>query len=123
MVMTTVQIAIAPSKPLSRQRARREVGSTVDVIRLSVVGALVWSGAAIGAAAASIVLLATAGAWAIAGILALPGAAFVAVTGAVTLIWVLGAIGTRRTIRRVAPLHELEDRAAFSELATLLAQE
>jgi hypothetical protein len=123
MVMTTVHIAIAPSKPRSSARVSKGVGSLADVVRLTIVGALVYVGGAIGAAVAFATLSGVGGSWAILAAFVLPGAGFLAATAAATLIWLLGAIGTRRTIRRLGPLHELEDRVAFAELAALLARE
>jgi hypothetical protein len=121
MVMTTVHIAIAPSTPRSSLRARAEIGSPGDVMGLTVVAALVFVGGGVGAAVAAVALLGIGGSWAI--LLTPPGAAFPSFTALATLIWLAGAIGTRRTIRRVGPLHERADRAAFAELATLLARE
>jgi hypothetical protein len=123
MVMTTVHIAIAPSKRQSSAPAMGEIGSFADVVRLSLLGALTFVGGAIGAALAVVTLLAVNGSWVSPALLALPGAGFLAAAAAATLIWLFGAIGTRRTIRRLAPLHELDDRAAFAEFAALLARE
>ena len=51
------------------------------------------------------------------------GAAFAVAIAASTAIWLIGAIGTTRTIRRQAPLSAAADRAAVAELRVLLDRE
>jgi hypothetical protein len=124
MAMTTAHIGTTQSSRQSITGSTTRPGVDHGLIRLTLIAALTAIGGAIGPAVAfALLVAATTGSlvWAT-HVLAL-GGSFLAVTTPTAAVWLLWAIQTRRTIRRLAILHDREDRAAFAELNALLARE
>jgi hypothetical protein len=124
MAMTTARIGRTQSslQPIMGSTARQGTGD--GLIRLTLIAALTGIGGAIGPAVAfALLVLVTTGSmvWAT-HVLAL-GGSFLAVTTPTAAAWLLWAVQTRRTIRRLAILHDRADRAACAQLNALLARE
>jgi hypothetical protein len=124
MAMTTAHIGIAQSGPQPVARSAAHPGFADGLVGLIVIGALTCVGGATAPAVAiALVIVTTGGSWTVATQVASQALPFLAITVPATAVWLLGAVQTRRTIRRLAVLHDLADRAAFAELNTLLARE
>lgn len=120
---TTVQIGRArlADRPIAWPKAR---GAAIELAQVVAIAA----GIAIVARMATVSLVAVlrvasgGSPAAVAGVMALT-LPFVAIATPTTGIWLVGAIQTGRTIRRLAGRIERDDRAAFTDLNALLARE
>jgi hypothetical protein len=119
---TTVHIGIVRPEPRSLGRPWAGRRSLIDAVGLAVIGAAAAIGSLAMAAIAVGALFSAIGAPPD-PTLSLPGTLFAVAVVAETGIWLLGAIRTRRMIRRMAPVFERADRAACAELNALLVRE
>src|SRR5437762_4493638 len=123
MAMTTALIGTNQSslQPLTGSAARQE--GVDGLTRLTLIAALCGIGGAIGPAVAfALLVAATTGSLVAAMQVLALGVSFPAVTTPTAAIWLIWAVQTGRTIRRLAILHDAEDRAALTELNALLAR-
>ncbi len=123
MAMTTVHIGTRRSRalPVGRFGAHAPV---VETLRLVALAALVGIlGPLAIAAVAGLTVAAISGSPVAAGNVASLGLPFIAITAPTMAVWLIGAIQTRRVIRRSAARFAKADRAAFAELDVLLARE
>jgi hypothetical protein len=125
MTMTTVHSGsaapLATRRTVAKSAERHAAASIAGLVGLGTVVALV--GGLIAAAGVGLVVGAVSGTLAAVGAIGALGVTFLAIPVPTTCIWLVGAIQTPRTIRRVAPATEARDRAAFAELNVLLARE
>jgi hypothetical protein len=124
MTITTTHARCARSG--RRARTRSTIGRASDhgAIQLVLIAGLACVGGALASAIeVALLLVALTGSWLSASQVVSLGVPFLAVTAPITAIWLLGAIQTGRSIRRVARLNDGADRAAFTALHALLARE
>jgi hypothetical protein len=120
---TTVHIGIGRLEPRSVGRRWAGRRSGIDAIGLAIVGVAVSVGSLAVAAITGGALLVVIGASPDAGLSGSGALLFALAVIAETAIWLIGAVRTRRTIRRIAPLLDRADRAACAELNALLVRE
>ena len=124
MAMTTAHSGIAQSGPQAVARLAVRLGFADRLVGLLLIGALTCMGGATApAVAVALLIVATGGTWAMATQVVFQAVPFLAMMVPMAAIWLIGAIQTGRTIRRLAVAHERADRVAFAELNALLARE
>ena len=96
-------------------------GRAADLVAVAVAAWLL--GTAWSVVVAAVLILVLSGSWDAAEQVVGLAPAFLVILAPTMAIWLIGAMGTRRTVGRLRSAREQSDRAAFAELNALLARE